>query len=105
MGRQSHSTLFGIHPVAPSAIKVNSETHIKGGGKAPYEVPRALETNEIPRVVQDYVNAVKNAKEAGFDGVEIHCANGYLLDTFLQSSTNKRTDNYGGNYIAYAFAI
>ena len=82
--------------MAPSAIQVDGETHIRGGGKASYEVPRALETSELPRLIDDYINAAKNAKVAGFDGVEIHGANGYLLDTFLQSSTNLRTDNYGG---------
>jgi len=88
--------LFGIQPVAPSAIAVKGDAHIKGGSKAPYEVPRALEASEIPRIVQDFVNAAKSAKEAGFDGIELHGANGYLLDTFLQSSTNQRTDGYGG---------
>ena len=75
---------------------MNGETHIRGGGKAPYEIPRALEISELPRIVDDYINAAKNAKAAGFDGVEVHSANGYLLDTFLQSSTNLRSDNYGG---------
>jgi N-ethylmaleimide reductase len=60
-------------------------------------VPRPLETSEIPRLVEDYRKAAENAKAAGFDGVEIHSANGYLLDTFLQSSTNRRTDEYGGS--------
>ena len=75
---------------------MKGEAHVKGGKKEAYEVPRALETSEIPRLIQDYVNAAKNAKAAGFDGVEVHGANGYLLDSFLQSTSNQRTDNYGG---------
>lgn len=66
-------------------------------GKKDLEVPRALETDEIPKVVDDYKQAAKRAKEAGFDGVEIHSANGYLLGEFLQSKTNIRTDRYGGS--------
>ena len=63
----------------------------------PYEVPRALETEEIPGVVEEYRHAALLAKEAGFDGVELHGANGYLIDQFLQSASNKRTDRYGGS--------
>jgi N-ethylmaleimide reductase len=66
-------------------------------GKQPHEVPRALETAEIPRIVAEYQRAAERAKAAGFDGVEIHAANGYLLDEFLQSKTNHRTDKYGGS--------
>jgi 2,4-dienoyl-CoA reductase-like NADH-dependent reductase (Old Yellow Enzyme family) len=66
-------------------------------GKQPYEVPRALETDEVRAVVADYARAAERAKAAGFDGVEIHSANGYLLDVFLQSKTNHRTDVYGGS--------
>src|SRR5260370_19217919 len=65
-------------------------------GQQPQEVPRALETAEIARVVDDYRRAAQRAKAAGFDGVEIHAANGYLIDQFLQSKTNHRTDSYGG---------
>ena len=65
-------------------------------GKLPYETPRALETAEVTAVVQDYRRAAARAKAAGFDGVEIHAANGYLIDQFLQSKTNHRTDRYGG---------
>ncbi len=97
-GRASHSSFHGGQlPVAPSAIKINGDTIHTSNGKQTYETPRALETNEIAQIVADYKNAAKLAKLAGFDGVEIHSANGYLLDEFLQSKTNKREDNYGGS--------
>jgi 2,4-dienoyl-CoA reductase-like NADH-dependent reductase (Old Yellow Enzyme family) len=67
------------------------------GGPFPYPVPRPLEISEIKDIVQLYVQAAKNALEVGFDGVEIHGANGYLLDQFLKDGTNKRTDEYGGS--------
>ena len=97
-GRASHSSFFegGQLPVAPSAIKIEDDYIHTPIGKMPYEVPRALETNEISGIVEDYRKAAERAKDSGFDGVEIHAANGYLLDTFLQSKTNKRTDRYGG---------
>src|SRR5271163_3260621 len=97
-GRASHSSFHGGKPaVAPSAIKISEgETHTPIG-KQPFEVPRSLETTEIPRVVEDYRRAAERAKEAGFDGVELHGANGYLIDQFLQSKTNRRTDGYGGS--------
>ena len=97
-GRASHPS-FQIDnqlPVAPSAIKIEGMESHTPDGKKPYEVPRALETAEIPQVVEQYRQAAINAKEAGFDGVEIHGANGYLIDEFLQSKTNHRTDEYGG---------
>ena len=91
-GRASHSSFHGGKPaVAPSAIKINEPYIHTPTGKQPHEVPRALETSEIPRIVEDYRRAAERAKEAGFDGVEIHAANGYLIDTFLQSKTNHRT--------------
>ncbi len=97
-GRASHSSFHGGKPaVAPSAIKINEPYIHTPTGKQPHEVPRALETSEIPRIVEDYRRAAERAKEAGFDGVEIHAANGYLIDTFLQSKTNHRTDEYGGS--------
>jgi len=97
-GRASHSSFHGGKPaVAPSAIKINEPDIHTPTGKQPLEVPRALETSEIPRVVEDYRRAAERAKEAGFDGVELHGANGYLIDTFLQSKTNRRTDEYGGS--------
>jgi N-ethylmaleimide reductase len=98
MGRSSHSSFHnGKLAVAPSAIKINEEYIHTPNGKQPHEVPRALETAEIPRVVEDYRLAAERAKQAGFDGVEIHGANGYLIDEFLQSKTNQRTDDYGGS--------
>ena len=98
-GRASHS-LFQPNnqlPVAPSAIKIEGSEAYTPDGKKSCEIPRALETEEIPRVVAEYRQAAANAKEAGFDGVEIHSANGYLIDEFLQSKTNHRTDKYGGS--------
>ncbi len=98
MGRSSHSSFHnGQLAVAASAIKINEPYIHTTTGKQPHEVPRALETAEIPRVVADYANAARRAKDAGFDGVEIHSANGYLIDNFLQSKTNQRTDQYGGS--------
>ncbi len=98
LGRSSHSSFHNGQPaVAPSAIKINGPSIHTPTGKQPHEVPRALETEEIPRLVDDYCQAAERAKAAGFDGVEIHGANGYLIDTFLQSKTNHRTDQYGGS--------
>mmetsp|Transcript_3999 Transcript_3999/g.4622 ORF Transcript_3999/g.4622 Transcript_3999/m.4622 type:complete len:381 (+) Transcript_3999:154-1296(+) len=98
-GRSSHSSLHnGKLPVSASAIKISSgHVKVQNNENKEYEVPRALETAEVAGVVQDYVNATKNALKAGFDGVEVHGANGYLLDQFFQSKTNKRTDKYGGS--------
>ncbi|MCC0177287.1 alkene reductase [Waterburya agarophytonicola K14] len=98
-GRASHSSFQENNqlPVAPSAIKIEGSEAHTSNGKQPYETPRALETAEIPQVVEDYRKAAERAKQAGFDGVEIHGANGYLIDEFLQSKTNKRTDKYGGS--------
>jgi N-ethylmaleimide reductase len=97
-GRASHSSFHGGKPaVAPSAIKINEPEIHTPTGKQPHEVPRALETAEVPRVVADYRRAALRAKQAGFDGVELHAANGYLIDAFLQSKTNHRTDEYGGS--------
>ncbi|WP_315862023.1 alkene reductase [Picosynechococcus sp. NKBG042902] len=99
MGRASHSSFHGGQlPIAPSAIKINNGEEIHTPlGKQPYEVPRAIETEEIPGIIEEYRQAAIRAKAAGFDGIEIHSANGYLLDTFLQSKTNHRTDAYGGS--------
>ena len=98
MGRASHSSFQpnGELPVAPSAIAIQGDGIHTPIGKMPYEVPRALETDEIPGIVDDYRKAAEGAKKAGFDGVEIHGANGYLIDQFLQSKTNQRSDRYGG---------
>ncbi|MBC2600522.1 alkene reductase [Puniceicoccus vermicola] len=87
--------LDGKLPVAPSAIKPDGHVRHLRPMKA-YETPRALETEEIAGIVEAYRRGAANAKKAGFDGVELHGANGYLLDQFLQDSTNHRTDNYGG---------
>jgi 2,4-dienoyl-CoA reductase-like NADH-dependent reductase (Old Yellow Enzyme family) len=97
-GRASHSSFHNGKPaVAPSAIPINEPFIHTPNGKQPHEVPRALETPEIPRVVEDYRRAAERAKDAGFDGVELHAANGYLIDQFLQSKTNHRIDEYGGS--------
>ena len=98
-GRASHPSFQpdGQLPVAPSALRIESGEAHTPEGKQPYETPRALDTDEIPQVVEDYRRAAANAKAAGFDGVEIHGANGYLIDEFLQSKTNRRTDRYGGS--------
>jgi len=97
-GRASHSSFHqGELPVAPSAIKLQGDLVHTPAGKQPYETPRALETEEVRLIVQDYKRAAQRAKSVGFDGVEIHSANGYLLDEFLQSKTNIRTDCYGGS--------
>jgi len=88
--------LDGQLPVAPSAIKPAGHVSLVRPMKD-YETPRALETAEIPGIIEAYRKGAENAKEAGFDGVEIHGANGYLLDQFLQDSTNQRTDQYGGS--------
>jgi N-ethylmaleimide reductase len=98
-GRASHSDFperTGL-PVAPSVIKIAGEYIHTPNGKKPYETPRALETDEIPAIVEDYRRAAARAQVAGFDGVEVHAANGYLIDQFLQSKTNHRTDRYGGS--------
>lgn len=96
VGRISHPTLLnGATPVAPSAIKPAGKA-FTFDGLVDYVTPRALEANELPGIVADYVQAAKNALKAGFDGVEIHSANGYLLDQFLREGSNQRTDNYGG---------
>ncbi|TMW68984.1 hypothetical protein Poli38472_001140 [Pythium oligandrum] len=100
MGRQAHSSFNdNIQIVAASPIAV-SQGQIRNahGEHTGFEVPRALETDEIAGVVEDYRKSAELAKQAGFDGVEIHAANGYLIDLFLQSSTNKSTDKYGGSF-------
>lgn len=98
-GRASHSSFHtgGSLPVAPSAVKNGGDSIHTPMGKQPYETPRALDTVEVGRVVDDFANAARRAASAGFDGVEIHGANGYLIDTFLQSRTNQRNDRYGGS--------
>lgn len=97
VGRISHPDLQqgGQLPVAPSAIRPGGQAFTETGFK-PHVTPRALETDEIPGIVRDYAHAAECAKRAGFDGVEIHSANAYLLDQFIRDSTNHRTDRYGG---------
>ena len=98
VGRISHSKLQpgGLLPVAPSAIAAAGQAFTEQG-RLDFETPRALETREIPSIIEQYRQAAINAREAGFDGVEIHAANGYLLDQFLKDGTNLREDNYGGS--------
>jgi len=109
VGRISHTSLQpnGGAPVAPSAITAKTKTFI-ASGFADTSEPRALLTNEIAGIVADYAHSAKCADRAGFDGVEIHAANGYLIDQFLRDSTNKRTDQYGGsieNRIRFALEV
>ena len=98
VGRVSHTSLQpnGAAPVAPSAITAKTQVFI-ASGFADASPPRALATSEIARVVEDFRKAAGNAKAAGFDGVELHGANGYLIDQFLRDGTNTRTDQYGGS--------
>jgi len=100
VGRVSHSSFQpgGALPVAPSAVAISAEykTMTADGKAAAYETPRALETSEVAEIVEAFWQAARNAKASGFDGVEIHGANGYLIEQFLQSRSNLRTDQYGG---------
>lgn len=97
-GRASHSDFHAGEPaVSASAIAIDGDHIHTPEGKKPYETPRALATDELPGIVEDYRRAAARAREAGFDGVEVHSANGYLLDQFLQSKTNHRDDAYGGS--------
>lgn len=96
-GRVTHSDKTGGRTVvAPSAIAIDGETRTYEG-KEPYPVPRALETAELPSIIEEFVQASRNALAAGFDGVELHGANGYLLHEFLAPSSNQRSDEYGGS--------
>lgn len=96
MGRLVHSDfLGGAQPVSSSATTAPGDAHT-AEGKKPYVEARALDIAEIPRIIADYVHAAKNAMAAGFDGVQIHGANGYLIDQFLRDNSNFRTDEYGG---------
>lgn len=98
VGRISHPTFqpSGAAPVAPSAVKPKGQV-FTGTEMADYVTPRALEREEIPEIIAEYAHGAAAAKAAGFDGVEIHNANGYLLDQFLRDATNLRTDEYGGS--------
>jgi len=97
-GRVSHPDLLPDNqtPVAPSAIQPSGEAVTFEGMKA-FMTPRALEIDEIPGIIAQYKHAAEMAKKAGFDGVEVHAANGYLIDQFLRDGSNQRTDQYGGN--------
>lgn len=103
VGRVSHTSLQpnGGQPVAPSAIRAKSKTYIVHedgtGGFVETSEPRALTLDEIPGIVEDYRRAARAAIDAGFDAIEIHAANGYLIDQFLRSNSNTRTDTYGGS--------
>ena len=97
-GRVGHSLVRnGELPVAPSAIGITGQQHFTMNGMQDYEKPIALSIEEILQIIQDYKQAAKNAMEAGFDGVELHAAFGYLPDQFLADSSNQRTDRYGGS--------
>src|SRR5580704_3311646 len=97
-GRWSHSSYNpdGSLPVAPSAIAAPGLAYTPAFQQVPYETPHALDTREISEIVVSFWSAARNAVDAGFDGVEIHGANGFLLDQFLQDGSNHRTDEYGG---------
>jgi N-ethylmaleimide reductase len=104
VGRISHVSLLpeGVVPVAPSAVEPNNARtfilHADGTGEfVQTSIPRTLERSELPRVIEDYRRAARAAVESGFDGVELHAANGFLLDQFLRASSNRRTDDYGGS--------
>src|SRR6202789_1507712 len=98
VGRISHPSLQpdGALPVAPSAVAPEGKAWTLDGMQ-PYVAPRALETHEIAGVVEDFRRGAAHANQAGFDGVELHGANGYLVDQFLRDKTNRRTDRYGGS--------
>lgn len=103
LGRAAHPSLLtaGEEPIAPSVIAPppitgNGIAHTAAGA-FPFSVPRALTLEEIPQIVDQFVNAAQFARDAGFDGVEVHGANGYLVDQFLRSGSNHRTDAYGGS--------
>ncbi|WP_274030960.1 alkene reductase [Streptomyces sp. MMBL 11-1] len=95
-GRVSHPDTTGLRPVGPSAVAATGEVFTPTGPQ-PVPVPRALETAEVPEHVESYASAARRAVDAGFDGVELHGANGYLISQFLSSNANLRTDRYGGS--------
>ncbi|MGA8209852.1 MAG: alkene reductase [Nocardioidaceae bacterium] len=96
VGRMGHPSVHGQTPVAPSAV-APGEDIFTAQGMQPIPTPRALGTEELPTIVEQFRYAARQARSAGFDGVEVHGANGYLLDQFLQSGSNQRTDGYGGS--------
>lgn len=96
-GRAAHPNMCdGQQPISASAIAIEGDTHTPQG-KADYVVPRAVQVDEIPTLIKAFADAARSAIQAGFDGVEVHAANGYLIDQFLRDGSNKRTDNYGGS--------
>jgi N-ethylmaleimide reductase len=99
VGRQSHSSFQpdGLPPKAPSPVPIVGYQYRSPTGRIPYEVPRELTVADIAAIVEAYGTAARNAVRAGFDGVELHAANGYLIDQFLNDGSNRRTDNYGGS--------
>ena len=99
VGRISHSSHQpnGALPIAPSAIAASGSAMRSDFSRVPFETPRAMTSEEIPALIEAYAQAARNALQAGFDGVEVHAANGYLLEQFMQSRTNQRTDAYGGS--------
>lgn len=97
-GRASHSDFHnGEAPFSASAVKIEGDEIHTPKGKKPYEVPRAMTKEDIDRTIEDFRNASQNAKDAGFDGVEVHAANGYLINQFLDGRSNQRDDEYGGS--------
>lgn len=96
MGRMAHSSVTGEQPVSSSATTMPGDAHTYDG-KKPFELSRPLATSEIPALISDYVRAAKNAMAAGFDGVQLHAANGQIIDQFLRDKSNVRDDEYGGN--------
>lgn len=96
MGRLVHSSVTGQQPVAPSPAAAPGHAHTYEGNKD-YETPRALAVSEIPELLDTYATAARNAIAAGFDGVQLHAANGYLIDEFLRNGVNARDDDYGGS--------
>mmetsp|Transcript_4171 Transcript_4171/g.7288 ORF Transcript_4171/g.7288 Transcript_4171/m.7288 type:complete len:394 (-) Transcript_4171:138-1319(-) len=97
MGRQGHSDVIGHQPYSASEIPLTAPITAKNGEKKDPEVPKSITVEEIAQTVKEFGEGARNALEAGFDAVEIHGANGYLVDQFSQSKTNKRTDQYGGS--------
>ena len=100
VGRISHPSHQpgGVMPVAPSAVRPKGNALAAGWQQLPFETPRELKLDEISSIIEEYRSAARNALAAGFDGVELHAANGYLIDQFLRDGVNKRTDRYGGSF-------
>jgi N-ethylmaleimide reductase len=98
-GRAAHSAINGVQPISSSNKPIRNESTYTPKGKLPYESPRPLKTEEMPGIVELFRSAAQRAKFAGFDGVQIHGAHGYLIDQFLRDSVNDRTDRYGGSLV------